>query len=239
MTFSIRSSLLPALTLVLCTPTLGVTADMPMSSAVAAIMPIPGYYSVDIDSHVVNGDAARRGNSAHFRGDAQTGNGDVRYQAPDGRSRTVQAPGTGPVMTCVRPSRSMPMPFANGCTGAPATIVNGEVHMEAQCSGQQVSIAIRKTGAATWEYRTKIVQSGTPLLAPGSATGLATLPRPVLEGMARNGATAQMRADATRALVAQSAKPQVTRVAKSGGSSDEFSTVQKLTRVGDTCPAGR
>lgn len=231
----------------LAAPALAAVPSGPADNAAfKTIMPPPGLYKVEMNAKQTDAGMDGLAYSRKYHMNPDSGAVALRYQDRAGQSVSVQHAGQGPATMCMTAHKITASPFSADCKAEPGVVVNGELRLASQCGADHVTLAVRKTGPTTWEYRTSVLvadgASGSTGSA-GSADGMAALPRAVLENLAKNGPTSSVRADAARALAEQSARPAHAAVqpaaapAFHGGARHEITTVQTLTRIADACSA--
>lgn len=213
------------------------------ASAPADPFPTPGLYRVETDAttkyHDGTGRAAALG---------ATGGAVVEGQGA-GRAPTRRVlPGAAPATICMaaRPvNGGLPLPRSS-CRGAPPVVGPNGTTFTAACGFMDTTTVVRKIDARTWEYKvTSVERLGAENL--GGMPDFAVQKR-MFEQTARNGSTAEERADAAGVLADWPAYEAEARASAAPGAQSSRNTeirkttmVTRLTRIAETCrtPAAR
>lgn len=159
------------------------------ASVLAAELPPPGLYRIDMDSTM-----AFAHQPTEARMITQGSNGDTQAQWKTGpQSVSRQSKGSAPLSQCVKLNNGVPLMPPGGpmsCKSQQTSKTSKGVVHTAMCPMGKISTTIRQLDSARWEYLIDVdmVNGG-----PGTSTGGMAL---VLKHQAENGASAQERAKA-------------------------------------------
>ena len=225
--------------------------------APANVFPPPGLYRIDTDSDLKIGNALGQVMSNRITQDSKSTT--VQGKRADGSSAAAQSVAGAPNTTCIKPSApNRTLPPTAGCKGAPGVAGPGSMTFNQTCGGVQLSTVVRKLDDKTWEYRTRSVERGPAAVAGGQPNYAAM--RVMLEQQAKSGTPAE-RAQATKMLaqlgpyeaqmkqnaallaagpqaaahVDEARRDGVATGSDAGAPARETTTVQRLTRIADSC----
>ncbi|MRX09290.1 hypothetical protein GJ697_15715 [Pseudoduganella sp. FT25W] len=201
----------------------------------ARIMPPPGLYSIEADATIMH-TRQPLGIRTQRSGATETST----YIAPD-QQVTRQLPLDQPETTCVppRPAKAAPLPsymLPAVCKNLSETVSGDSLTLVHQCQTGRMSIVFQRLDSTHWQVsHAAEIMGGVP-----NVTAL----KPMLEQMARHGASEQERQQAKRMLAElpqrQAAlEAQLASIGMKPGYTNQVAmrdtSVQRWTRIADQC----